>query len=100
MIDRLAQRLRRGGRLFYVGAGTSGRLGMLDATECPPTFGVPETMVQAILAGGYECLVRSVEGAEDDAEAGRDAIRERASQARISWSVSPRAAPLLLSMAP
>ncbi len=77
MIASLAQRFRSGGRLFYVGAGTSGRLGMLDATECPPTFGVSDTMVQAILAGGQESLVRSVEGAEDDADAGAAAVRER-----------------------
>jgi len=77
MIDNLAERFRKGGRLFYVGAGTSGRLGMLDSTECPPTFGVPETMVQAILAGGFDCLVRSVERAEDDRDAGREAICQR-----------------------
>lgn len=65
------------GNLFYVGAGTSGRLGMLDATECPPTFGVSREQVQAILAGGYECLVHSVEGAEDDRHAGEQAILER-----------------------
>lgn len=77
MITRLAEAFRLGGRLFYVGAGTSGRLGMLDAAECPPTFGVPGAMVQAILAGGYECLVRSVEGAEDDFEGGAGAVRHR-----------------------
>lgn len=60
---------RQGGRLIYVGAGTSGRLGVLDATECPPTFGTPPEMVQGIIAGGAEALVRSVEGAEDDLEA-------------------------------
>jgi len=57
--------LRRGGRLFYVGAGTSGRLGVLDASECPPTFGTDPEMVQGIIAGGREALVRSQEGAED-----------------------------------
>src|SRR5512146_2197937 len=56
---------RRGGRLFYVGAGTSGRLGVLDASECPPTFGTEPEMVQGIIAGGFEALVRSREGAED-----------------------------------
>lgn len=60
---------RQGGRLIYVGAGTSGRLGVLDATECPPTYGTPPEMVQGIIAGGAEALVRSVEGAEDDLEA-------------------------------
>jgi N-acetylmuramic acid 6-phosphate etherase len=65
---------RRGGRLFYVGAGTSGRLGALDASECPPTFRAPPDLVQGIIAGGQEALWRSLEGAEDDAEAGADAI--------------------------
>ncbi len=76
LIGILAGRFFDGGRLFYVGAGTSGRLGMLDATECPPTFGVPREQVQAILAGGFECLVRSVEGAEDDVTAGGKAVLE------------------------
>src|SRR5881396_1277640 len=53
-VDRIVERLEHGGRLFYVGTGTSGRLGVLDAAECPPTFGVPPTLVQAIIAGGYE----------------------------------------------
>ena len=61
---------RRGGRLLYVGAGTSGRLGVLDAAECPPTFGTDPEMVVGIIAGGYRALVRSVEGAEDDVNAG------------------------------
>lgn len=68
---------RRGGRLFYVGAGTSGRLGVLDASECPPTFGTPPEMVQGIIAGGYDALMRSIEGAEDDPAAGRAAIDAR-----------------------
>lgn len=82
LIRRVASAIEAGGRLFYVGAGTSGRLGMLDATECPPTFGVPPTMVQAILAGGAECLVRSVEGAEDNRIAGERAIHERGATAQ------------------
>jgi N-acetylmuramic acid 6-phosphate etherase len=61
---------RKGGRLLYVGAGTSGRLGVLDAAECPPTFGTDPEMVVGIIAGGYRALVRSVEGAEDDVNAG------------------------------
>ena len=69
---------RRGGRLTYVGAGTSGRLGVLDASECPPTFGTPPAMVQGIIAGGPDALVRSVEGAEDDPAAGAAAIDARA----------------------
>jgi N-acetylmuramic acid 6-phosphate etherase len=68
---------RTGGRLIYVGAGTSGRLGVLDAAECPPTFGSDPTLVQGIIAGGAGALVRAIEGAEDDREAGAEAIRER-----------------------
>jgi N-acetylmuramic acid 6-phosphate etherase len=68
---------RAGGRLFYVGAGTSGRLGVLDASECPPTFGSDPEMVQGIIAGGPPALTRSQEGAEDVAEDGATAIDER-----------------------
>src|SRR3989442_3254896 len=66
-----------GGRLVYVGAGTSGRLGVLDASECPPTFGSDPEQVQGIIAGGYEALVRPVEGAEDNEKAGEQAILEK-----------------------
>jgi N-acetylmuramic acid 6-phosphate etherase len=75
MIREVARRMRCGGRLFYVGAGTSGRLGVLDAAECPPTFGTDPEMVRGIIAGGHPALVRSEEGVEDDADAGRAAIR-------------------------
>lgn len=68
---------KSGGRLFYVGAGTSGRLGVLDASECPPTFGVERELVQGIIAGGSEALVRSIEWAEDDEQAGIDALNEK-----------------------
>jgi N-acetylmuramic acid 6-phosphate etherase len=68
---------RNGGRLFYVGAGTSGRLGVLDASECPPTFGTDPEMVQGIIAGGYGALVRSAEGAEDDATASQEELEKR-----------------------
>src|SRR5256885_2663474 len=68
---------RRGGRLFYVGAGTSGRLGVLDAAEIPPTFGASADLVQGIIAGGAPALRRSIEGAEDDARAGILAMDER-----------------------
>ena len=68
---------RTGGRLFYVGAGTSGRLGVLDASECPPTFSTPPEMVQGIIAGGDVALRRSVEGEEDKPESGALAVRER-----------------------
>ena len=76
-VDLIVGRLLRGGRLFYVGAGTSGRLGVLDAAECPPTFGTPRTLVQGIIAGGRRALVRSVEGAEDDPKAAAAALRKR-----------------------
>jgi N-acetylmuramic acid 6-phosphate etherase len=69
--------LRQGGRLFYVGAGTSGRLGVLDSSECPPTFRTPPDLVQGIMAGGQRALWESVEGAEDDATAGAGAVRFR-----------------------
>ncbi len=73
----VARALKNNGRLFYIGAGTSGRLGVLDASEIPPTFGAPPDLVQGIIAGGAEALHRSVEGAEDDATAGALAIVER-----------------------
>jgi N-acetylmuramic acid 6-phosphate etherase len=76
-VDLIVERLARGGRLFYVGAGTSGRLGVLDATECPPTFGTPRTLVQGIIAGGRRALVRSIEGSEDDAKAAAAALKKR-----------------------
>src|SRR5207247_6180891 len=66
-----------GGRLFYVGAGSSGRLGVLDASECPPTFQTPPEMVQAVMAGGQRAIWEAVEGAEDDREAGGRAIEFR-----------------------
>jgi len=69
-IDLIADAIRNGGRLLYIGAGTSGRLGVLDAAECPPTFGVPPTLVTGVIAGGYSALVKSAEGAEDDANKG------------------------------
>jgi len=76
-IDLIVERFQRGGRLFYVGAGTSGRLGVLDASECPPTFGVPPSLVQGIIAGGRRALVRAVEGAEDHPEDGAESIKKR-----------------------
>jgi N-acetylmuramic acid 6-phosphate etherase len=68
---------RRGGRLFYVGAGTSGRLGVLDASECPVTFRTPPEMIQAIIAGGQAALWKPIEGAEDDTDAGAQAVAFR-----------------------
>lgn len=74
-VDAIVTRLRDGGRLFYIGAGTSGRLGVLDASECPPTFSVPYDMVQGIIAGGEQALTRATEGSEDDPAAGeRDVL--------------------------
>jgi N-acetylmuramic acid 6-phosphate etherase len=69
-IDLIEAAFRAGGRLLYVGAGTSGRLGVLDAAECPPTFGSPPEMVVGIIAGGLPALIKSIEGAEDDVNAG------------------------------
>ena len=76
-VDAIAERLRRGGRLFYLGAGTSGRLGVLDAAECPPTFCSDPELVQGVLAGGAPALLRSSEGLEDRFDAGRDDLEAR-----------------------
>src|SRR5438132_315583 len=73
--------LQRGGRLIFIGAGTSGRLGVIEAAECPPTFNTGSGQVQAVMAGGRRAVFRSVEGAEDDARAGTRAIRARARRA-------------------
>jgi len=76
-IDAIAERMRSGGRLFYMGAGTSGRLGVLDAAECPPTFCSEPDLVQGVLAGGAPALLRSSEGLEDLFEAGGDDLQAR-----------------------
>jgi N-acetylmuramic acid 6-phosphate etherase len=76
-IDGIVERLKTGGRLFYVGTGTSGRLGVLDASECPPTYGVSPELVQGIIAGGYDALYRAVEASEDDKEAGAIDLQRR-----------------------
>jgi len=81
-IDLLVAAFKNGGRLFYVGAGTSGRLGVLDASECPPTFGTHPSLVQGIIAGGNKALRRSIEGAEDKPEDGAKVIREHNITAR------------------
>ncbi|MEX1077969.1 MAG: N-acetylmuramic acid 6-phosphate etherase [Homoserinimonas sp.] len=73
-IEAASERMQRGGRLVYVGAGTSGRMGVLDASECPPTFGTPPELVFGIIAGGPSAIVNPIEGAEDDASAGSAAI--------------------------
>jgi N-acetylmuramic acid 6-phosphate etherase len=76
-VDEITQRLKGGGRLFYIGAGTSGRLGVLDASECPPTFGTDPEMVQGIIAGGLEAVFKSREGAEDEEDGGVRQLHER-----------------------
>jgi N-acetylmuramic acid 6-phosphate etherase len=76
-VDLIATALARGGRLFFVGAGTSGRLGVLEAAECPPTFGTRPSLVQVIMAGGRSSVFRSREGAEDDARAARRVVARR-----------------------
>jgi N-acetylmuramic acid 6-phosphate etherase len=76
-VDEIVARLRTGGRLFYIGAGTSGRLGVLDASEVPPTFGVKRSLVQGIIAGGNGALTTSIEGAEDHPEQGARELRSR-----------------------
>jgi len=76
-IEGIVARIRSGGRLFYIGTGTSGRLGVLDAAECPPTFGVSPDLVQAVIAGGYEACYRAVEASEDDADAGGKDLQAR-----------------------
>jgi len=82
IINAITRAFKRGGRLLYVGAGTSGRLGVLDASECPPTFQSPPEQVRAIIAGGEAALRNAVEGAEDDREAGSRAIIERRGNGR------------------
>jgi len=75
LVDATAAALANGGRLIYVGAGTSGRLGVLDASECPPTFGVDPRLVVGVIAGGERALRHAVEGAEDDAQQGEDDLK-------------------------
>lgn len=82
LVRRAVRAFRSGGRLFYVGAGTSGRLGVLDASECPPTFQTPPEQVQGLIAGGVRALHAAVEGAEDDASAGGRAVAHRGVDAR------------------
>jgi N-acetylmuramic acid 6-phosphate etherase len=77
-VDALVERLRRGGRLFYMGAGTSGRLGIVDASECPPTFGVPHGLVVGLIAGGDGAIRKAVEFAEDDRTQGWKDLQEHA----------------------
>ena len=76
-VEGIVARLRNGGRLIYVGTGTSGRLGVLDASECPPTYGVPADLVQGLIAGGYDACHRAVEASEDDHDAGASDLATR-----------------------
>ncbi|HKG77855.1 MAG TPA: N-acetylmuramic acid 6-phosphate etherase [Pyrinomonadaceae bacterium] len=76
-VEETVVRLTKGGRLFYTGTGTSGRLGVLDAAECPPTFGVSPELVQGVIAGGYDACYRAVEASEDDAGAGGADLKQR-----------------------
>lgn len=76
-VEAIVERLKKGGRLFYIGTGTSGRLGVLDASECPPTFGVSPELVQGVIAGGYDACHRAVEASEDDADASSADLRAR-----------------------
>lgn len=76
-IDKIVERLKNGGRLFYVGTGTSGRLGVLDASEIPPTFGVSYDLVQGVIAGGYDALYKATEASEDDKRAAAEDLRQR-----------------------
>jgi N-acetylmuramic acid 6-phosphate etherase len=76
-IDKIVERMRDGGRLFYVGTGTSGRLGVLDASEIPPTYGVSYELVQGVIAGGYDALYKATEASEDNREAGAEDLKKR-----------------------
>ncbi|EGT3850206.1 N-acetylmuramic acid 6-phosphate etherase [Clostridioides difficile] len=76
-VNIIVDRMKQGGRVFYIGAGTSGRIGILDATECPPTYGVDFELVQAIIAGGNQAIFKAIEGAEDDKELGKQDIIDR-----------------------
>lgn len=76
-IDKIVERLKNGGRLFYVGSGSSGRLGILDASEIPPTFGVSYDLIQGIIAGGYDALYKATEASEDNKEAGKADLQNR-----------------------
>src|ERR1043166_5545517 len=87
-VDAIVAALAASGRLFFVGAGTSGRLGVLEAAECPPTFGTPPSLGQAVLGGGGSAGVRSRRGAEDDARAGARAVQRRVRRGDVLVGVS------------
>src|SRR5260370_14521315 len=101
-VDAIAARVQKGGRLFYIGTGTSGRLGVLDAAECPPTFHVPPEMVQGIIAGGEAALARATEASEDDPESGKRDLAARgftSSDALVGIATSGRPPYVLCAVA-
>jgi N-acetylmuramic acid 6-phosphate etherase len=101
-VDGIADRLEQGGRLFYLGAGTSGRLGVLDASECPPTFNVDPGLVVGLIAGGDHALRHSIEGAEDDARQGEEDLKRyglRAADTLVGIAASGRTPYVLAGMA-
>ncbi|HEX8737788.1 MAG TPA: N-acetylmuramic acid 6-phosphate etherase [Pyrinomonadaceae bacterium] len=83
-IDKIAERMQNAGRLFYVGTGTSGRLGVLDASEIPPTYGVSYELVQGVIAGGYDALYKATEASEDNRAAGAEDLKKRGLTAKDS----------------
>ena len=89
LVEQIVPRMQQGGRIFYIGAGTSGRLGVLDASEIPPTFGMPNTLVIGVIAGGEQALRNPVENAEDDPKWAGRTCRLTTSTKRIPWSVLP-----------
>lgn len=76
LVEEVGERMKKGGRVIYIGAGTSGRLGVLDASECPPTYGVEPTLIMGLIAGGYSALLKAQEGAEDDLELAKRDLTE------------------------
>ena len=84
-VDAIADRLQNDGRLIYIGCGTSGRLGVLDAVECPPTYSTPPEMVEGLLAGGYQAMFKAVEGAEDNPELGVEDLKKINFTKMIFW---------------
>ena len=101
-VDRIAATIRNGGRLYYIGAGTSGRLGVLDASECPPTYHVPPDLIQGIIAGGPVALEKSSEAIEDDPDAGRRDLMARgftATDALVGVAASGRTPYVLAAVA-
>ena len=88
-VDLIAGALSAGGRLLFVGAGTSGRLGVIEAAECPPTFGTPPSLVRALIAGGRRAVFRAAEGAEDDGAEAARRVRRRSGPATSWWGSRP-----------